>query len=126
MPAVGLVRGGVSPQASLSTSGNSFGFIEVTKSWVGTTPLLATEFLLPSGVYTETKALIGTNSLVDTCFCEIAKRDGTVLKIFSKIGVPDTETVSTGFTLTTDTIVGFSIYGSNSATVSYIFSIGIK
>ena len=100
--------------------------LECKESWTGTVSFFIYEKLFLAGTYTEFSAFIGTGSLTDTVYCVAKKPDGTVLATLSKTGIPNSLSTTTGFTLSTDTVVSFSIYGSNSATVSYIFSLGVK
>ena len=105
----------------ITGSGGTFD-LECKESWTGTTPFFIYEKLFLAGVYTEFSAFIGTESLTDTVYCVAKEPNGTVLKTLSKTGIPNSLSTTTGFTLATDTVVSFSIYGGSSTTVSYIFS----
>ncbi len=104
---------------------SSFNFMEVTKTITGIVPLLVTQFVLPAGAYTEVTAQMGTTNTTDTTSLQLKKADGTVLKTLSSTGVP-AQVSTTGFTLASDTLVGFYMVGGSTTTQSFIFSIGVK
>jgi hypothetical protein len=103
----------------------SYGFVEVARTVTGTTPLLVAEFTLPAGIYTEFSAVIGSAISTTIATLTIKNPAGTTLKTLTRTGTP-LQVSTIGFTLATDTLVGFYLSGDTTTTQSYIFSLGVK
>jgi hypothetical protein len=111
--------------AASSCTSTQYAFVNVDRTTTGTTPLLVAEFTLPAGTYTEFNAVIGTALGTTIATLEIKNPAGTVLKTLTRTGTP-LQVTTTGFTLASDTLVGFYLRGDLSTTVSYVFSLGVK
>ena len=91
---------------------------------VGTSPILLSKFSLPAGVYTTTRAMFGTSAETTTAYIDIRKSTGEILKTLSNTGLVSSVS-TTGFTLTATTEIWVFLFGGNSETISFSFSLGI-
>lgn len=110
---------------STVVSSRFYQFIEITKQITGIQPLLVTEFVLPAGTYTQFNAVLGTGNLSTTAILQIRTMDGTAIKTLTHTGVP-TDVSTSGFTLDSDTLVGFYLYSDTAASTAFIFSLGVN
>jgi hypothetical protein len=99
--------------------------LPLDRQTIGTDLLQVASFKLAAGTYAEFSAMLGTAALTDTANLELKKQDGTLLKTLSKTGIVDLVS-TTGFTISSDTVVCLMLYGNSPTTTSFVFSVGLK